>query len=139
MAAASSNKPFSWGGITGAPLSTSLPTDHDLKLQEALIAELREQNNFASPDDIEIRKQALNRLQKIVTEFVRLVGKKKGLSQSAIDNAGGRIFTFGSYKLGVFGPGTYHSTQIAPTWPLIFVSRLRHRHPTRRSETRHQR
>jgi len=107
MAAAGSNKPFSWGGITGAPLSTTLPTDHDLKLQEALIAELREQNNFASPDDIEIRKQALTRLQKIVTEFVRLVGKKKGLSQSAIDNAGGKIFTFGSYKLGVFGPGEH--------------------------------
>lgn len=107
MAATGSNKPFSWGGITGAPLSTTLPTDHDLKLQEALIAELREQNNFASPDDIEIRKHALTRLQKIVTEFVRLVGKKKGLSQSAIDNAGGKIFTFGSYKLGVFGPGEY--------------------------------
>ena len=106
MATDGSARPFSWGGITGQPLSTMMPTEHELKLQEALITELRSQNNFASAEDIEIRKQTLNRLQKITQEFVRSVGKKKGLSQSAIDNAGGRIFTFGSYRLGVFGPSS---------------------------------
>ena len=106
MATDGSSKPFSWGGITGQPLATTMPTEHELKLQESLITELRAQNNFASAEDIEIRKQTLNRLQKIAQDFVRLVGKKKGLSQSAIDNAGGRIFTFGSYRLGVFGPSS---------------------------------
>lgn len=113
--AANGTRPFSWGGITGQPLSTALPTEHDLKLQNSLIAELRAQNNFASAEDIEMRKQTLGRLQKMVQEFIRQVGKKKGLSQSAIDNAGGKIFTFGSYRLGVFGPGSDIDTlMVAP-------------------------
>ena len=29
----------------------------------------------------------------------------RGLSEAAADAAGGRIFTFGSYRLGVHGPG----------------------------------
>lgn len=49
--------------------------------------------------------KVLKHLQKVTEEFVRRVGKAKGLSQSVIDNAGGKIFTFGSYALGVYGPG----------------------------------
>ena len=30
----------------------------------------------------------------------------RGLSEAAADAAGGRIFTFGSYRLGVHGPGS---------------------------------
>ena len=32
--------------------------------------------------------------------------KKGRYSQSVIDKAGGRIYTYGSYRLGVFGPGS---------------------------------
>lgn len=39
-------------------------------------------------------------------EFVKHVSRKRNLPQSAIDTAGGKIFTFGSYRLGVYGPGT---------------------------------
>lgn len=45
-------------------------------------------------------------MQKVAEEFIRRVGKKKGLPQSTIDNAGGKIFTFGSYALGVYGPSS---------------------------------
>lgn len=38
-------------------------------------------------------------------EFVRHVCKKRELPKAAIENAGGKIFTFGSYRLGVYGPG----------------------------------
>lgn len=51
------------------------------------------------------RKITLQSIQKITVEFVRQVSKKKGLSQAAIDAAGGKIFTYGSYRLGVYGPG----------------------------------
>lgn len=36
---------------------------------------------------------------------MRQVSKKKGLSQAAVETAGGKIFTYGSYRLGVYGPG----------------------------------
>ena len=39
-------------------------------------------------------------------KFVRKVSLARGLSEAAADAAGGRIFTFGSYRLGVHGPGT---------------------------------
>lgn len=47
----------------------------------------------------------LESLQKITTEFVRQVSKKKGLSDAVANSAGGKIFTYGSYRLGVYGPG----------------------------------
>ena len=45
-------------------------------------------------------------MQRVAVEFVRVVGRKKGLSQAAIDVAGGKVFTYGSYRLGVYGPGS---------------------------------
>jgi poly(A) polymerase len=41
-----------------------------------------------------------------VKKFVRNVSITRGLSEAAANAAGGKIFTFGSYRLGVHGPGT---------------------------------
>jgi poly(A) polymerase len=41
-----------------------------------------------------------------VKRFVQKVAIQRGLSESAANAAGGKIFTFGSYRLGVHGPGT---------------------------------
>ena len=38
-------------------------------------------------------------------EFVKHVSKIRNLPQSAVAAAGGKIFTYGSYRLGVYGPG----------------------------------
>jgi poly(A) polymerase len=35
-----------------------------------------------------------------------VVSRKKGLSEAAVEAAGGKIFTYGSYRLGVYGPGS---------------------------------
>ena len=52
------------------------------------------------------RKSALQLLQKITVEFVRHVSREvRKLPQNAVDAAGGKIFTYGSYRLGVYGPG----------------------------------
>lgn len=42
----------------------------------------------------------------VVKKFVRKVALTRGLSEAAANAAGGKIFTFGSYRLGVHGPGT---------------------------------
>ena len=39
-------------------------------------------------------------------KFVHQVSIARGLSEATANAAGGKIFTFGSYRLGVHGPGT---------------------------------
>lgn len=51
------------------------------------------------------RQQVLKLFQRVTEEFVKHVGTLKGLSPSVIENAGGAVHTFGSYRLGVYGPG----------------------------------
>ncbi|KAI9820510.1 MAG: polynucleotide adenylyltransferase [Thelocarpon impressellum] len=48
----------------------------------------------------------LESLQRITTQFVLEVSKKKGLGDAVVNSAGGKIFTYGSYRLGVYGPGS---------------------------------
>ncbi|KAL3482013.1 Poly(A) polymerase central domain-containing protein [Aspergillus californicus] len=92
-------------GVT-PPISTTLPTSEELAANDDLIAELKHQNNFESPAETERRKQVLQLLQRVTLEFVKVVSRKKGLSPAAVEAAGGKIFTYGSYRLGVYGPGS---------------------------------
>ncbi|KAF7302260.1 Poly polymerase pla1 [Mycena indigotica] len=48
----------------------------------------------------------LGRVAALVKDFVRTVSMLRGLSEAAANAAGGKIFTFGSYRLGVHGPGS---------------------------------
>ena len=59
------------------------------------------------------RKKALQTLQKVTIQFVKeAMANKKRFSQAVINAAGGKIFTYGSYRLGVYGPGRIYSTPL---------------------------
>jgi len=108
------------------PISDAPPTDADIELNSQLIEELKRQNNFETAEGSEnrsvfaaldfcllltsCRNKVLTHFQKVTEEFVRRVLKAKGKPQSTIDNAGGRIFPFGSFALGVYGPGMQSSS-----------------------------
>lgn len=51
----------------------------------------------------------LQLLQRVTLEFVKVVSRKKGLSPAAVDASGGKIFPYGSYRLGVYGPGKFQT------------------------------
>ncbi|KAG6900418.1 hypothetical protein C0993_010806 [Termitomyces sp. T159_Od127] len=68
--------------------------------------ELRRQNVFESEAESRTREIVLGRVASLVKKFVRTVSLARGLSETAAHAAGGKIFTFGSYRLGVHGPGT---------------------------------
>ncbi|KAI5305531.1 hypothetical protein KEM56_004154 [Ascosphaera pollenicola] len=111
--------PFKQWGVTPA-VSTQLPTDEELAANDDLITELKTQNNFEAPAETERRRQTLALFQKVTTEFVKVVGRRKKLSQGALDVAGGKIFAYGSYRLGVYGPGSDIDTLVvAPKHVLI--------------------
>lgn len=52
------------------------------------------------------RELVLGRVATLVQKFVHKVSLSRGLSEAAAVAAGGKIFTFGSYRLGVHGPGS---------------------------------
>lgn len=50
----------------------------------------------------------LAELQQLTIEFVQKVSLNKNMTESMAKEAGGKIFTFGSYRLGVYGPGLFY-------------------------------
>lgn len=54
-----------------------------------------------------LRSEAvLGRVTKLVKEFIYQACIRRNLSEAAAKAAGGKIYTFGSYRLGVHGPGS---------------------------------
>lgn len=92
-------------GVT-PPISTTGPTAAENILNDQLIEELKKQGSFESEQGTRKRVQVLDVLQKLTLEFVRTVSLQKNMSEGMARDAGGKIFTFGSYRLGVYGPGS---------------------------------
>jgi poly(A) polymerase len=99
-------------GIT-PPISTALPTESEKRANEELAKELRAQGTFEPSSETQKREDILKRLQKIADEFVkRAAAEKHPKNPYLVRNARGRIFTYGSYRLGVYGPGSDMDTLV---------------------------
>ncbi|RDB20208.1 Poly(A) polymerase pla1 [Hypsizygus marmoreus] len=92
-------------GVT-PPISTSPSNEREKEVTVTLMEELRRQNAFESEAEARTREIVLGRVAALVKKFVRTVSLSRGLSEAAATAAGGKIFTFGSYRLGVHGPGS---------------------------------
>ncbi|KAF8908322.1 Poly(A) polymerase central domain-containing protein [Mucidula mucida] len=92
-------------GVT-SPISTKESDDREKEVTQTLMEELRSQNTFESEEEARTREIVLGRVDTLVKTFVRTISLQRGLSEAAANAAGGKIFTFGSYRLGVHGPGT---------------------------------
>ncbi|KOS19254.1 Poly(A) polymerase pla1 [Escovopsis weberi] len=99
-------------GVT-PPISVALPTDAEKRTSDSLIEELKRQKTFESPAETEKRHKVLASLQTICNEFVQKVAaRKEPKNEILIKNARGKVFTYGSFRLGVFGPGSDIDTLI---------------------------
>lgn len=92
-------------GVTD-PISMANPTPKENNLNDLLIKELKSRGSFESPQETKKRVEVLSLFQKLVHEFVYSVSKARNMSDGMAKDAGGKIFTFGSYRLGVYGPGS---------------------------------
>ncbi|KAK9464749.1 Poly(A) polymerase central domain-containing protein [Lipomyces arxii] len=92
-------------GVT-PPISTASPTESEMGMNEKLIDELKRQGSFESDSESQKRVEVLRILQSLTENFVRTVSLNKNMSEGMARDAGGKIFTFGSYRLGVYGPGS---------------------------------
>ncbi|KAJ3113603.1 polynucleotide adenylyltransferase, partial [Physocladia obscura] len=89
-------------GVT-PPLSTLGPTARDVAATEALVSLLHERKMYETPDEARKREIVLAKLDAIFKQFVYKTSLKRNLPESIAAEAGGKIFTFGSYRLGVHG------------------------------------
>ncbi|KAF2011170.1 Poly(A) polymerase [Aaosphaeria arxii CBS 175.79] len=116
-------------GVT-KPILEAQPTEADLKLNDQLIEALKRENNFETPEGTDVRQRVLDHLQKVVEEFIRRAGKAKGLPASTVDSSGGKIFWFGSYALGVYGPSSDIDTLIVAPKHIYLDDFFEHFPPT---------
>jgi hypothetical protein len=63
---------------------------------------LRDQGLYESQEEAEVREEVMGRLAQLVREWIRGVAEAQG---QPVEEANARVFTFGSYRLGVHGPG----------------------------------
>ena len=88
------------------PLSTALPTPTENEKTADLVEELKRENNYETQEATQERMKTLSLLQKVTVEFVKEVSRKQHCPQSQIEQFGGRIYPYGSYRLGVYSPGS---------------------------------
>ncbi|KAJ1655795.1 polynucleotide adenylyltransferase [Dispira simplex] len=91
-------------GVTRA-ISWNFPTEEELKLTDELNQALHAAGLYESEEESRRREVVLGQLDKLVKDFVYKVSISRNLSESMARAAGGKIFTFGSYRLGVHGAG----------------------------------
>uniref|UniRef100_A0A6B2KX97 polynucleotide adenylyltransferase n=1 Tax=Arcella intermedia TaxID=1963864 RepID=A0A6B2KX97_9EUKA len=82
------------------------PSPQDLDLTQQLETVLRNFNLYETPEQSAKREEVLGKLNQIVRDWVTQVCMKKGLPEQLAKDSGAKIFTFGSYRLGVNPPGS---------------------------------
>ncbi|KAK2066570.1 hypothetical protein P8C59_000375 [Phyllachora maydis] len=100
------------------PMRETLSTEMEKRSNEALRRELRDQGTFESPLATQTREEVIAALRPIANRFVRMVAEEREPNNATlIRDARGFIFTYGSYRLGVVGPGSDIDTiVVAPNY-----------------------
>ncbi|KAH9322769.1 hypothetical protein KI387_017408 [Taxus chinensis] len=91
-------------GVT-EPISLGGPTEVDTARTIALDKFLVNAGLYESQEDAVRREEVLGRLDQIVKIWVKKICRAKGFNEQIVHEANAKIFTFGSYRLGVHGPG----------------------------------
>ncbi|KAM9421351.1 poly(A) polymerase alpha-like isoform 1-T1 [Salvelinus alpinus] len=91
-------------GIT-SPISLAQAKEADLVLTHRLTEALKPYGVFEEELELQRRIHVLGKLNTLVKEWIRDVSETKNLPASVIETVGGKIFTFGSYRLGVHTKG----------------------------------
>ncbi|KAH6805347.1 polymerase 1 [Perilla frutescens var. frutescens] len=87
------------------PISTGGPSESDVIKTRELEKFLVDAGLYESHEEAIQREEVLGRLDQIVKTWVKNISRAKGYNESIIHEANAKIFTFGSYRLGVHGPG----------------------------------
>lgn len=87
-------------GMTSA-ISIALPKETDITKTKELEEALKPFDVFESEQELNQRMVILGKLFELVKNWIKDVSLERNLPESVAENAGGKIYTFGSYRLGV--------------------------------------
>ncbi|MBA0690483.1 hypothetical protein Goari_008154, partial [Gossypium aridum] len=91
-------------GIT-KPISLAGPSEADVQRNTELEKFLIESGLYESKEEAAKREEVLGRITEIVKIWVKQLTRQRGYTDQMVEEAKAVIFTFGSYRLGVHGPG----------------------------------
>ncbi|XP_052870046.1 poly(A) polymerase type 3 [Anopheles cruzii] len=91
-------------GMTSA-ISTAEPKPEDLQKTKELQKSLEPYNVFEAESELNHRMEILAKLNTLVKQWVRDVSIAKNMPEAMAEKLGGKIYTFGSYRLGVHHKG----------------------------------
>lgn len=100
----SGGQPAKQLGMTSA-ISLAEPRPEDLQRTEELRKSLEPYNVFESQDELNHRMEILAKLNTLVKQWVKEISVSKNMPEAAAEKLGGKIYTFGSYRLGVHHKG----------------------------------
>lgn len=90
-------------GVT-APACTAQPTEAERRASRVMNEYLVEQGFFEEEKEAIEREKVLGLLNNLVNEFIRKIARRSGVPAEE-GSAASKIFTFGSYRLGVHSKG----------------------------------
>lgn len=91
-------------GIT-SPINLAGPKPLDDELTKGLEDTLKEYGVFETQEEIQHRMVVLGKLNKLALEWIVQTSLAKNMPESIAKTVGGKIFTFGSFRLGVHTKG----------------------------------
>ncbi|XP_021847740.1 LOW QUALITY PROTEIN: nuclear poly(A) polymerase 4-like [Spinacia oleracea] len=91
--------------VINKPISLAGPTEVDLIRNAELGKFLIDSELYESNEEGDKREEVLNRIREIVKGWVKQLTRQRGYTDQMVDDANALIYTFGSYRLGVHGPG----------------------------------
>ncbi|KAF5793311.1 putative polynucleotide adenylyltransferase [Helianthus annuus] len=91
-------------GVT-KPLSLAGPSNADLLRTKNLNKFLVDAGLYESNEETDKREEVLVRIKQIVVDWVKQLTRIRGYTDQMVEDANAVIYTFGSYRLGVHGPG----------------------------------
>lgn len=87
-------------GMTSA-ISTAPPKPSDILKTTELEDSLKPFDVFESEQELNNRMVILGKLYSLVKQWIKDVSISRNMPESVAENVGGKIYTFGSYRLGV--------------------------------------
>eukprot|EP00435_Cladocopium_sp_Y103_P060050 s175_g21.t2 len=91
-------------GVTD-PISLGMPTEAEMALDEQLHEEMKSDAPLETEEKMRFRAEVLIELKRICQQWVQEECISQG-DEDLAQRAGAKIFTFGSYRLGLISPGS---------------------------------